>query len=69
MLHDDLYVECKYRQHLSVETWFNAALRNAAIEGKQAVLALHEKGRRGALAVIDWDWFLELYDNWRRESK
>ncbi|MBW2674698.1 MAG: hypothetical protein JRD89_15015 [Deltaproteobacteria bacterium] len=67
VLHDELYVECKYRQRLAVETWFNEALRNAVTENKRLVLAVHEKGRRGALAVIDWTWFLELYDAWRKD--
>jgi len=69
VVHDDLYVECKMRTRLAVETWFNDALKGAVAEDKRAVLALHQKGRRGALAVIDWNWFLELYNAWRKDGQ
>lgn len=61
-LHPDLYVECKQRGTSATCTWFLITRREAKKENKAPVLALHQSGSPHTLAVIDWDFFLELWD-------
>jgi len=60
-LHPDLYIECKTRQRLAVGALMDVTRRKARKEGKQPIIALHEKNRKRTLAVIDWEFFVKLY--------
>ncbi len=68
-LHPDLYVECRHRKHLAAQSWFVHAASKAILEDKIPVLALHRAYSKSALAVIDWDFFLELYDALVRQEE
>jgi len=61
-LHPDLYVECRARKALALHEPFLEVSGNAHEESKVPIMALHKKGTRTTLAVIDWDFFLELWD-------
>ncbi len=67
-LHPTLYVECKKRNHLAVYGWYLNAAHKATDEKKVPVLALHQFRGKHALAVISWDWFIDLwhiYELWQ----
>lgn len=71
-LHPALYVECKQRARLSVYWWWRNVMHKARDEKKVPVLALHERRSHHALAVISWDWFIDLYFEaaaWRLHRK
>ncbi len=57
----DLYVVCKHRGHSATCTWFRHTRLRAKKENKVPVMALHQSGSPYKLAVIDWDFFLELW--------
>lgn len=61
-LHPTLYVECKKRNRLAVYNWWLNAAHKATDEGKTPVLALHQFRGKHALAVISWDWFVDLLE-------
>jgi len=61
-LHPTLYIEAKCRQRHSIFTWWRATIGNAKIEKKTPILALHEYGHVGALAVMEWKYFVHLYE-------
>lgn len=61
-LHPDLYVECKHRKRSAVHTHFHEVRRRAKAESKIPVLAVHHFASPYTLAVIDWDFFLKLWD-------
>jgi len=61
-LHPTLYIEAKCRKRHSIFTWWRATIGNAKIEKKTPILALHEHGTRGALAVMEWNYFVHLYE-------
>lgn len=52
-VHDKLFIECKHRERHTTWTLWNATKKLAAKEGKTPVLALQEKGRHGALLVVN----------------
>ncbi len=62
-LHPDLYVESKTRATLVVDHWFSLVADAAKLEFKTPILALHRRGARRTLAVIDWDFFLQIYSD------
>jgi len=64
-LHPDLYVECKNTQRVNVYALRRETWPLAERESKIPVLALHESRRKGSLAVIDWDFFLQLWECYR----
>lgn len=61
-LHPTLYIEAKCRQRHSIFSWWRAIVGNAKIEKKTPILALHERGHVGALAVMEWKYFVHLYE-------
>lgn len=61
-LHPDLYVECRQRKHSAVCNWFYQYRRRAEQEKKVPVMALHQANSRYTLAIIDWDFFLKLWN-------
>ena len=61
-LHPDLYVECRYRIRSAVHKWWFVVRQSALKEAKKPVLALHVKDSPIDLAVIDWDFFLRLWE-------
>ena len=61
-LHPTLYIEAKCRARHSIFTWWRACIGNAVIEHKTPLLALHEHGHKGALAVMEWKYFVHLYE-------
>ena len=61
-LHPDLYVECRYRLRSAVHKWWFVVRQSALKEHKVPVMALHVKSSALDLAVIDWDFFLKLWD-------
>jgi len=61
-LHPTLYIEAKCRKRHSIFTWWRQCIGNAKIENKTPLLALHEHGHPGALAVIEWKYFVHLYE-------
>lgn len=66
-LHPDLYVECRYRSRLSVHTWWLVVRQFALKEHKVPVLALHQAESRTTMAVIDWRFFLKLWNDYIHE--
>ncbi len=46
VVHDTLYVECKQRATLALDTWMSEALDHAKTERKTPILALHRKGSK-----------------------
>ena len=61
-LHTHMLVECKCTALSTTCKLFRKTRTLARVEDKIPVLALHQKRFPGAVAVIDWDFFLELYD-------
>lgn len=61
-LHPDLYVECKTRRSSAICSWFSVTRFWAKKEKKVPVMALHRFRSHATLAVIDWDFFLKLWD-------
>jgi len=61
-LHPDLYVECRYRSRLSVHTWWLVVRQFALKEHKLPMLALHQAESHTTMAVIDWRFFLKLWE-------
>jgi len=61
-LHPELYVECKNAQRVNVFALWRETCPVAERENKIPVLALHEFDRQGTMAVIDWGFFLQLWD-------
>ena len=59
IIHDDFYIECKYRKTLGVKTWFDKAKEEAKKQGKTPILIVKEHGQHGELAVVDWNWLVE----------
>ncbi len=68
-LHPDLYVECKQRKRSYTWGQFATVRYRARKEEKVPVLALHVTNSPKDLAVIDWDFFLELYDALVRQEE
>ena len=61
-LHPDLYVECKLAKRLALTNLFWPVCKKAGEEGKEPVLAIR-KWRSGlTMAVIDWSFFLKLWN-------
>ncbi len=60
-LHPDLYVECKWRKRSLVHTLFTIVCKQAKVERKVPVMVMHVARSHTTLAVIDWDFFLELW--------
>ncbi len=50
-LHKSLYIECKYRAKMAVETLFEDTEKKANKEGKTPLLVLRVKNKRGVLFV------------------
>ncbi|MBA7712890.1 hypothetical protein ES703_121881 [subsurface metagenome] len=66
-LHPDLYVECKMRKRSLVHTLFTLASKQAKVERKIPVMAMHVARSHTTIAIIDWDFFLQLWHthtNW-----
>lgn len=61
-LHPDLYVECRYRTLSAVHSWWFTTREMASEENKAPVIALGKKFSRHDLAIIDWDFFLKLWN-------
>ncbi len=61
-LHPDLYVECKWRKRSLVHTLFTIVCKQAKVERKVPVMALHVAKSHTTLAVIDWKVFLKLWE-------
>ncbi|GAI64890.1 unnamed protein product, partial [marine sediment metagenome] len=61
-LHPDLFVECKQRKTSLLHGLFVPIRRQAKVEHKVPVLAYHRKGSPNTLAVIDWHFFLKLWN-------
>jgi len=75
-LHPDLYVECRFRSSSALFGWWVGVRQSATKERKIPVMAIHQKGAKKSLAVIDWDFFLKLYKaysaflhDWGREER
>jgi len=65
-LHPQLYIECKSQARSPVNALFRQVRRLARAENKLPVLALHQKGWPGSVAVVDWDTFVGL---WNKAAK
>ena len=61
-LHPDLYVECRYRALSAIHKWWFVVWQSALKEYKEPVMALHVKSSARDLAVVDWDFFLLLWN-------
>ena len=61
-LDERLFVEVKHRKHFSVLLLYRKTAELAKKENKTPVLCLKEKGKRGELAVIDWNLFVNLWN-------
>jgi len=62
VIHEKLYVECKYRQHMALWSWWLDAKTHAEKEGKEPVLVVKEADREGELAVVRLAFLKELLD-------
>lgn len=60
-LHPLLYVECKKHRRLGICTWFKNVAHKAKEERKTPVMALHQFRGEHTLAVIEWDWFVDMW--------
>lgn len=65
-LHKELYIECKSTSRSPTCALFRQTRSLARAENKLCVLALHQKGTHGSVAVIDWDVFVGLWNKARR---
>ena len=63
-LHQHLFVECKHRRVIALVGLFARTSARAARESKVPVLCLHQLDQRGALAVLDWALFVELWQHY-----
>jgi len=61
-LHPQLFIECKSQARSPVNALFRQTCKLAHAENKLPVLALHQKGYKGSVAVIDWDTFVGLWN-------
>jgi len=61
-LHSQLFVECKQRKTSLLHGLFIPIRHQARVEHKIPVLAYHRKGSPNTLAIIDWDFFLQLWE-------
>jgi len=61
-LHSGLFVECRQRAHSATCVWFGVVRHEAKKENKIPVMALHRSGSPHTLALIDWDFFLKLWE-------
>ena len=61
-LHPDLYVECKQRKTSYIWSQMAQIRSHARKEGKVPVLASHVVSSSGTLAVIDWSFFVKLWE-------
>jgi len=61
-LHPTLYVECKLAKRLALTTRFWPVCKKASDESKEPVLAMRKKHSHLTMAVIEWDFFLQLWD-------
>jgi hypothetical protein len=61
-LHEKLYIEVKHRKHFSLLSLYRQTLGMARKEHKIPILCLKEKGEHGELAVMDWQFFLALWE-------
>jgi len=59
-LHTHMLVECKCTALSTTCKLFRKTRTLARAEDKIPVLALHQKRFPGAVAVVDWDFFLKL---------
>ena len=69
VMHEKLYIECKYRIRFSIMAYYLHTRTMAIKENKQPVLCLKEKARHGELAVIDWQLFLQLWRSYEQTKK
>lgn len=63
-LHPSLYVECKQRRASSIHTLFRDVRTEAAKENKNPVLAVHLSFTPNTLAIIDWQFFILLWETY-----
>jgi len=68
-LHPELFVECKLRAHSPTYIWFNVTQAWAKEEKKIPVVALHQRGARTTLALIDWRLFLKLWEAYTKTKR
>jgi len=61
-LDDKLFIEVKCRNRFYVLSLYRQTAEMAGKENKIPVLALKENYQRGELAVIDWDFFVKLWE-------
>lgn len=61
-LHPDLYVECRYRASSALFRWWFVVRQSAIKERKVPIMAMHLKGAKKSLAVIEWRIFLKLWE-------
>lgn len=59
-LSDKFFCEVKLRASFSIVALYRKTSEMARKEAKIPVLCIKEKSRHGELAVIDWDYFIEL---------
>lgn len=69
VMHEKLYIECKYRARFSTLVLFRKTQQLAGKEDKIPVLVLKERSQRGQVAVIDWELFLELWRSYEQTKK
>jgi len=63
-LHPHLYVECKDTAKSATCKLFRQTRIRAGAENKTPVVALHWKWHTGSVAVIDWNFFLQLWESY-----
>jgi len=62
-LHPHLYVECKLAKRLALTNLFWPVCKKAGDEHKVPVLAARKKHSGLTMAVIEWDFFLQLWES------
>lgn len=63
-LHPSLYVECKQRRVSALHTLFQKVRTEATKESKNPVLVIHLESAHNSEAVIDWDFFVKLWETY-----
>ena len=65
-LHPALYVECRLRKRSALSTWWFLVRQSALKEHKVPVIAIHQLRAKHTLAVIDWRFFLKLWEAYQQ---
>ena len=61
VIHETLYIEIKHRARFSILVLYRQVAALGKSENRIPVLVIKEKGKKGEVAVIDWELFCKLW--------